>query len=36
LAFEIPSSKLDTHDLLPCFSSDLDRFLATVCWPEMR
>ena len=30
LAFEIPSSKLDTHDLLPCFPFDLDMFLATV------
>jgi len=40
LAFEIPSSKLDAHDLLPCFSFDLDMSLATVfvslIWASLR
>src|SRR5208282_3777489 len=30
LTFKIPSSKLDTHDLLSCFPFDLDMFLTTV------
>src|ERR1700733_55040 len=30
LAFEIPSSKLDAHDLLPCYPFDFDMPIATV------
>jgi hypothetical protein len=40
LAFEIPSSKLDAHDLLPFFPFDLGRFLVTVfvslIWVSLR